>query len=508
MNKRAIWITIGLMSLALIGIILLQLNWIIWSLSLNEEQFDKNAFGALNKVSDRLQAMENDQALNYINGYETSYMEQVIQEVIDNPSSNTNADFISNTLSAKNEFALPDDQFSQLLYAENNCSCSKCQAERFLNYNRLVKNNRFRNSYPLAERIDLPTLNRILKEELLNVGININYNYSIYETSRKSMIITDNHYVVAANNENAVQAGGEDHLKNSKYRVQLFGLGNKAPGLLLVYFPKIANAIWGSIWYTMMASLIFTLIILAGFIYTIFVIFRQKQLSEMKNDFINNMTHEFKTPIATISLAADSITSPMVSNDTNKVKRFADIIKQENRRMHGQVEKVLQMAMIEKRDLNLNQSPVDLHELIQQAVHNIALQVEQKEGEIVTQLNADEPIIEGDPTHISNIIYNLLDNANKYTPERPYIIVSTRNIPEGVEVIVKDNGIGISKEARKHIFEKFYRVHTGNLHDVKGFGLGLSYVKAMMTAHRGRIDVFSEPGKGSSFILVFPFKQT
>jgi len=145
MNKRAIWITIGLMSLALIGIILLQLNWIIWSLSLNEEQFDKNAFGALNKVSDRLQAMENDQALNYINGYETSYMEQVIQEVIDNPSSNTNADFISNTLSAKNEFALPDDQFSQLLYAENNCSCSKCQAERFLNYNRLVKNNRFRN---------------------------------------------------------------------------------------------------------------------------------------------------------------------------------------------------------------------------------------------------------------------------------------------------------------------------------------------------------------------------
>ena len=228
----------------------------------------------------------------------------------------------------------------------------------------------------------------------------------------------------------------------------------------------------------------------------------------MKNDFINNMTHEFKTPIATISLAADSITSPMISSDSNKVKRFADIIKQENRRMHGQVEKVLQMAMIEKRDLNLNQSPVDLHEVIQQAVRNIALQVEQKEGEIVTQLNADEPIIEGDPTHISNIIYNLLDNANKYTPERPYIIVSTRNIPEGVEVVVKDNGIGISKEARKHIFEKFYRVHTGNLHDVKGFGLGLSYVKAMMTAHRGRIDVYSEPGKGSSFILVFPFKQT
>jgi two-component system phosphate regulon sensor histidine kinase PhoR len=134
--------------------------------------------------------------------------------------------------------------------------------------------------------------------------------------------------------------------------------------------------------------------------------------------------------------------------------------------------------------------------------------VEQKEGEIITQLNAEQPVIEGDSTHISNIIYNLLDNANKYTPEKPLIYVSTRNTVDSLEVIVKDNGIGISKEARKHIFDKFYRVHTGNLHDVKGFGLGLSYVKAMMLAHRGQIDVYSEPGKGSSFILVFPYKQT
>lgn len=495
------------MSLALIGIIVLQLNWIVWSLRLNEEQFDKNAFAALNRVADRLQAMENDQALNYINGYETSYMEQVIQGLIDDTAKVTDINLISNSLAEKNEFALPDDQFSQLLYAENNCSCSKCQAERFLNYNRLVKNNRFRNSYPLADRIDLPTLNRILKEEMSNVGININYNYSVYETSRKSMIITDNHYVVAANSDNLFQAGGEDHLKNSKYRVQLFGLGNKAPGMLLVYFPKIANAIWGSIWYTVIASFLFTLIILGGFIYTIYVIFRQKQLSEMKNDFINNMTHEFKTPIATISLAADSITSPIVTSDVTKVRRFADIIKQENRRMHGQVEKVLQMAMIEKHDLNLNLSSVDLHEVIQQAVLNIALQVEQKEGEITTQLKAVNPVIEGDPTHISNIVHNLLDNANKYTPDHPIITVSTRNTEEGVELVVSDNGIGISKEARKHIFDKFYRVHTGNLHDVKGFGLGLSYVKAMMQAHHGQIDVYSEPGKGSSFILVFPFKQ-
>ena len=217
------------------------------------------------------------------------------------------------------------------------------------------------------------------------------------------------------------------------------------------------------------------------------------------------MTHEFKTPIATISLAADSITTPMISENKEKVIRFAEIIKQENKRMLSQVEKVLQIAQIEKDELKLNYSDVIIHPLIIQAVEHINLQVERKDGKIICELNAQNDQIWGDPTHVSNMIHNLLDNANKYSPEKPEIIVRTRNISQGIEIEISDNGIGISKEQRKLIFDKFYRVHTGNLHDVKGFGLGLSYVKAMITAHKGYVDVKSEIGKGSSFTLFFPF---
>lgn len=175
--------------------------------------------------------------------------------------------------------------------------------------------------------------------------------------------------------------------------------------------------------------------------------------------------------------------------------------------MNSQVEKVLQMALIDKRDFSLRVSPVNLHDIIMHAVENINLQVEKKGGKAKAVLQADQPMVEGDHTHISNIINNLLDNANKYSPDAPDIQVITQTVPNGVEVTITDNGIGMNKEQRKHIFDKFYRVHTGDLHDVKGFGLGLSYVKAMMTAHKGQIDVKSELGKGSSFILLFPFKQ-
>jgi two-component system phosphate regulon sensor histidine kinase PhoR len=227
----------------------------------------------------------------------------------------------------------------------------------------------------------------------------------------------------------------------------------------------------------------------------------------MKTDFINNMTHEFKTPIATISLATDSIVSPIILQSPDKIKRFVDIIRQENRRMNSQVERVLQMALIDKKEFQLRLESVDIHALIQQAVDNFSLQVERREGAIKSQLQAEQPIIEGDSTHITSVIHNLLDNANKYSPEKPQITISTRNVPMGLEITVSDNGIGISKEARKNIFDKFYRVSTGNIHDVKGFGLGLSYVKAILTAHKGLIDVKSEPGKGSSFIITFPLRQ-
>jgi two-component system phosphate regulon sensor histidine kinase PhoR len=190
-----------------------------------------------------------------------------------------------------------------------------------------------------------------------------------------------------------------------------------------------------------------------------------------------------------------------------KINRFIGIIRQENKRMLQQVEKVLQMAQIDKKDFELKLADVDMHEVIRQAVDHLTLQVQKKEGQIRTDLDAQQPILQGDQTHLSNAIYNLLDNANKYSPETPDIHVSTVNLNGGIEIHVEDKGIGISKENQKHIFDKFYRVHTGNLHDVKGFGLGLGYVKAIATAHHGNIEVRSDPGKGSRFSLYLPLQQ-
>lgn len=227
----------------------------------------------------------------------------------------------------------------------------------------------------------------------------------------------------------------------------------------------------------------------------------------MKTDFINNMTHEFKTPIATISLASDSILSPSILENKEKVTRFINIIKQENKRMLSQVEKVLQMAQIEKENVELKFNAVNLHETIEDAVINAELKIQAKGGTIQTVLLSQNPIIEADQIHISSIINNLLDNAEKYTPEHPEIVITTRDVKGGIEFDVSDNGIGMTKDALKLIFEKFYRVHTGNVHDVKGFGLGLSYVKAMVDAHHGKIFVKSEPGKGSIFTIYLPSKQ-
>jgi len=218
------------------------------------------------------------------------------------------------------------------------------------------------------------------------------------------------------------------------------------------------------------------------------------------------MTHEFKTPIATISLAADSITSPMISGNVSKVNRFASIIKQENKRMLLQVEKVLRIALMDKKDFELKLIEVDLHEAISRAIEHDNLKVKLKDGIIRSSLLAQNPVIVADHTHITNVIHNLLDNANKYSPEKPEIIVHTKNVGSGVEITISDKGIGLSKEARKHIFDRFYRVHTGNRHDVKGFGLGLSYVKTIVSAHQGHIEVKSVLGEGSDFILFFPHK--
>jgi len=513
MNKRAIWFIIGLMTAALIGIVLLQMYWINWSIQLNQNRFDKDVYSVLNRVTEKLQkAEEVKDGIDIIN-LDENWKKEIIKQVGEGGVSGVPLETTVDGTILIDSAILGNslnNVYAKLGTYNNDCTCAECQQERTERYERIVhymerqKINKLLNPDPITHRININYLDEFIRKELKNMGIFIQYDYGIYSDREKSFVIRNGFYVVKDDSPHAVAPGWRD-LYNSEYRVDLFPFDIQSPGLLMIYFPGKASVVWSKAWPTLLASIIFTGIILFCFAYTIQVIFRQKKLSEMKTDFINNMTHEFKTPIATISLAADSITSPMISGNPDKVNRFATIIKQENKRMNSQVEKVLQMAVIDKQDFQLRHTQLDLHDIIRQAARNATLQVEKKNGTVSTNLKAKVHMIEGDMTHISNIINNLLENANKYSPEKPEISVHTRNVPNGVEVIIQDKGIGMSKEARKHIFDKFYRVHTGNLHDVKGFGLGLSYVKAMMTAHKGQIDVKSELGKGSSFILTFPF---
>lgn len=276
---------------------------------------------------------------------------------------------------------------------------------------------------------------------------------------------------------------------------------------LMINFPTKKLYVLQQIWLPVLSSLIFIGIIIFCFVYAIKVIIRQKNLSEIKNDFINNMTHEFKTPIATVSLAVEALQDPDLANQDTFRNRYLSIIKDENKRLGTQVEKVLQSATLDKKDFKLKIEKIKIPEMLSTAVRQFELQIENKGGEIKFENQLKNEIIEGDAFHLSHMINNLLDNANKYSKENPSIKIKAWDNKEEVFISIEDNGIGMSKDALKKIFDKFYRVPMGNLHDVKGFGLGLSYVKTMLEAHHGEIQVSSEQGKGSIFTLKLPRKQ-
>ena len=465
LSKKAIWAIVILMGTALVGIMLIQSYWINWSVQLNKQKFDKDVYEAMNEVSERLTRREQDQALEAVMNQGNNNQDGALQGASIRPFSD-----------AKSALEAPFLQLS---------------------------------GRPFEERLDLQAIDVYLEQELHDRGIYLQYYYGVISNETKNFIIRDGHYVFDENLSEVTNTGINRGLENTNYKVDLFKSSENltAPGALLIFFPQVGKKVWESVWQMLAGSFIFTVLILVCFVYTIQIIVKQKKLSEMKTDFINNMTHEFKTPIATISLASDSITNPNILTNPEKVARFVGIIKQENSRMLNQVEKVLQMAMVEKQEIKLNLVEVNIHHIIQQASVHFSLQVEPKGGVIHLNLNAEQHTVVGDQTHISNLIHNLLDNANKYTPNSPQIVITTRSKPKGIEISVKDNGIGMTKEQIRYIYDRFYRVHTGNLHDVKGFGLGLSYVKSMVEAHQGTIEVRSELGKGSSFIVYLPYER-
>lgn len=344
---------------------------------------------------------------------------------------------------------------------------------------------------PIEERVDFSTIKPTLAYELRNVGIDLPFEFAV----------TDSKGVPFKQLSSKGYKSQKHVFKTSLFPNDLRQHDEK----LSVYFPDRRNVIYSSVMLPIWGSIIFTAIILITFWVTIRTMLNQKRTSEVKTDFVNNMTHEFKTPLATIQLAADSIASPHVISDPEKIQRFIGIIKEENRRMNRQVETVLQMSMLDKKDFNLNLQPTHIQPIIEKAVSNISLQVEHKNGSIRFVNNASNDFANVDQAHFINVIYNLLDNANKYSIDTPPdITVTTRNIGTDLLISVSDKGVGMDKETQEKVFEKFYRHPMGNVHTVKGFGLGLSYVKAIVLSCKGEIKVSSQKGEGSTFEIWLP----
>jgi two-component system, OmpR family, phosphate regulon sensor histidine kinase PhoR len=276
---------------------------------------------------------------------------------------------------------------------------------------------------------------------------------------------------------------------------------------LVVIVPNQKNIVLKDLMWFIISAIVFTCIIVTAFFLTLRSLFVQKKLGEIKSDFINNMTHEFKTPLATISLAVDALKNEKVKGDREKTDYFTGIIKEENIRMNKQVETILQASLLEKNEVQVNLKKLSAHEFIEDAVNNIMLPLEQKNGNLEVHLDATIDNVMIDEVHFTNIVNNLLDNAMKYSEDEPKITLTTFNNGQHFKIRIEDNGIGMNKETLSRIFEKFYRAHTGNVHNVKGFGLGLSYVKTMVEAHLGTIKAESVLGKGSTFTLSFPLSK-
>ena len=344
---------------------------------------------------------------------------------------------------------------------------------------------------PLEKRVNFAALDRDLQAELLHNGIDIPYHFTVSTSDGREVYRCADY-----------ETAGEGH----SYTQILFS--NDPPskmGVLKIHFPTMNKYIYSSVRF-MIPALFFTIVLCITFLYTIYIIFRQKKVTELKNDFINNMTHEFKTPISTISLAAQMLTDGSVTKSPQMLQHITSIIRDESTRLRFQVEKVLQISLFDEQNASLKTTELDLNDLVSGVVNTFALKVEKNGGTIVTQLDADRANVLADEMHITNVVFNLMDNAVKYRrdDEPLRLAIRTWNERDRYYLSVEDNGIGIKKDNLKRLFDRFYRVHTGNRHDVKGFGLGLAYVKRVIHEHHGTIRVESEPGVGTKFIIVLP----
>jgi len=341
----------------------------------------------------------------------------------------------------------------------------------------------------ITQRVSNQQLQALLAKELRGYGINTPFEFGIYSNGLATKVKSEKFKYDKKNTYDISVFTDNDGV--SKYQ-------------LLVSFPKKKSFLISDLVGIAILAMLFTTIIIVAYYTALKQLSTQRHISEIKTDFINNMTHEFKTPIATINLALDAIKNPKVIDDKEKVFRYLQMIKDENKRMHAQVENVLRISKLEKRELDIIKENCNLHDIVEEAIEHVNLIVEDREGVITTHLNATKTNVLVNDVHFTNVLVNILENAVKYSPEKPIIEVTTENIKNFVIIKVKDNGSGISKTAQKKIFDKFYREHTGDIHNVKGHGLGLAYVKRIVDDHHAEVMVESEKGKGSTFIIKLP----
>ncbi len=522
MNKRIFLVLVVLMSCSLIGIILVQAYYINNSIQNSENQFNFNVKKALSYVSNTIENEEKEDYLRKFNDLlsqgainvndTTAIINIYLKE--DNPENNQtviyrNGIFEENYKVSSSLFDIGYDsvnvkrilQKRETETIENNSvdgsknlsamlsKLSKINESTHIALETVYKDKAYLK--PLHKRVDADKINRLLVLKLLEDDINIGYEFAIYSNGLATKVKTENFHL--------------DQNKASTFSVPFFYNENDDSNYrLLVNFPERKKFILSSVLTMLILSIVFTLIIIIAYSSALYQLIKQRQISEIKTDFINNMTHEFKTPIATINLALDSIRNPKVIDDKEKVLRYLGMIKEENKRMHAQVENVLRISKLEKNELNISKERVELNDLVEDAITHVELIVEDRGGNIETHLNAEKSSVLANETHFTNVLVNVLDNAIKYSPEQPKIIVTTELAGNNILVHIKDHGSGMSKVAQKRVFEKFYREHTGNIHNVKGHGLGLAYVKRIVEDHHGHISVESEKEKGSTFTIKLP----
>jgi len=516
MSKKILITLIALLVFVLTGLILVQTKMIKSASDIREEQFNQLVKNALLRVSAQLDQYEMIVARNMAQSNQIPVSTLQTQKFNIYPKNQVGSGSMSldirysqsGTIGKYQEqiqLDVPDSDGSKkeqvdpskFYGIESLVEFRKDQQlrrERWLNDINWYQNYKvFLEERPIHERVDSVFLNEVLAIALAETGIELEYKYAIRNSNlgRDMMIFGDVDF----------EPG-----KRKTFSQPLFqnDLNGAKPNYLYVYFPKRTAYLMRETGITIIPTVILTALLIGIFVYTISIIFRQKKLSIIKNDFINNMTHELKTPISTISLASQMLEDGTIANTPQTVTHISGIIREETKRLSYQVEKVLQMAVFNEGKLKFKFKDFDVNKMVETVTSNFELRVKNKNGTLITNINAKNAIFNGDEVHITNVIFNLLDNALKYSNHEPEIKVTTENYGDELAVSIQDNGIGISKEHHSQIFERFYRVPTGNIHNVKGFGLGLSYVKKIVDSHNAKIKVESAINKGTKFTIIFP----